>query len=493
MSILADVHWQPDLIMATLDVVSLYTSIKPKLGLEHVATFLEKRPATLWNHTEMLVSMMDIILNNNFFFVYNKQWFQQTKGVAMGSKFSPSFANLYMGALEAEWIWGPKGAKWTDYIVFWGRYIDDCLLLWSGSEAVLNEFCTYLNSNDMDMIFTCHSSSSSVTFLDLELYIKENTLHSRLYRKETSCNAVLHALSAHPTHQINPIPFGEFIRARRNCSEEQEFHKCLSDMKTRFKNRGYHPKVVNRAAHRIRNVKRISTLATRNKPINTEQAIRLITDFNGTSQILSRSVHKHWRILLSDNTLKSVRSKRPQITYRKGQCLRHKLCPTIPHETAHSTWLSAQNLGFFKCGFCGVCKHAKLDTRQFSGPHNTVHKIKHNINCTTRFVVYVLECTCHSRYVGSTIRPLKERISEHIRAINQQDVRYPMAIHIGSCPTQGTHKRLQFFGIDVTHDSIRGGNRELRLRRQEAFWIMRLQTVKHGQNHDHELQYFLGT
>lgn len=327
----------------------------------------------------------------------------------------------------------------------------------------------------------------------ITLYTSNEGLHSRLYRKETACNAILHAHSSHPTHQIDSIPYGEFVRVRRNCSEESDFLNCIGDMRNRFLKRGYPFPVINRAAERIAKTERKATLSNRSKPIESAHTVRLIIDYNNTSLATKRSIQKHWKILLADKTLKDVISARPQITYRRGRCLKNRLSPTVPFSDTKPTWLTERNKGFFKCGFCGVCKFAKHGTTSFTGHTKTLHKINRNINCTTRYVVYILECTCKSKYVGSTIRPLKERISEHVRAINQQDARYPMALHIGACPTQGPHKKLQFYGIEVTEANIRGGNRELRLRRQEALWIMRLQTVGHGQNCDHELQYFLGT
>ena len=38
------------------------------------------------------------LLHNNFLF--NDQWFLQTSGTAMGKKYTPSFANIFMANLE---------------------------------------------------------------------------------------------------------------------------------------------------------------------------------------------------------------------------------------------------------------------------------------------------------------------------------------------------------------------------------------------------------
>ncbi|XP_078506952.1 uncharacterized protein LOC144767356 [Lissotriton helveticus] len=491
LSILADIAWQPGLIMATLDVVSLYTSIEPDLGLAAVTRALNTRPITLLEHTKMLVTMMDIILNQNFI-VFDKRWYKQTRGVAMGSRFSPSFANLYMGALEADMIWSIRGTKWIDYILYWGRYIDDCLLIWSGPETTLMDFCAYLNDNEMNMRFTTHISTSKVSFLDIELYVKNETLHSKLFRKTTACNSVLHSNSSHPIHQIYGIPYGEFMRARRNCSEEQEFETCIKDMQSRFSKRGYKPQIISKADKKIKKISRESTLTPKVPKIETQQPVRLITDYNELSPVLRKSFHKHWGILSADRTLTTVIGSHPQITFCRGRNLKNRLSPTVPKSTRTCDWLTQKSKGFFKCGMCSMCRWANHGIKSFSDHRSKLHTIKTNINCDTKFTVYIIECACKSRYVGSSIRALRERIREHARAYATKDPRYPMAIHMASCPSQGNIKSFTFYGIDVVQATVRGGNRELRLRRQEALWIMRLDTTRTGQNTDDELHFFLG-
>lgn len=79
-------------------------------------------------------------------------------------RFSPSYANLVMGVLEEKWIWGTEGAQWTDCILYWGRYIDDCLMIWTGTAQTLEELCNFLNSNDMNIKFIYQSSRERIFF-----------------------------------------------------------------------------------------------------------------------------------------------------------------------------------------------------------------------------------------------------------------------------------------------------------------------------------------
>lgn len=184
--------------------------------------FLSSCDATMWEHTQMLVEMIRLVLDNNVF-LHNGSWFCQCQGVAIGWKFSPSFANLFMGWLEKNYIWRDCPEDLMNYVVNWGRYIDDVLMIWTGGQTLLLEFCTFLNNNQCNIEFTYEHNSTEIAFLDLILYIINDTIASTLYRKNTACNSVLHAQSSHPRSQVLSIPFGEMMTIRRNCSEDVAF------------------------------------------------------------------------------------------------------------------------------------------------------------------------------------------------------------------------------------------------------------------------------
>lgn len=72
-----------------------------------------------------------------------------------------------------------------------------------------------------------------------------------MYRKSTSCNALLHASSCHPKFQLSAITYGEMVRARRNCTECSEFKSTVLDMKQRFTLRGYKKHTLDKAVQRL--------------------------------------------------------------------------------------------------------------------------------------------------------------------------------------------------------------------------------------------------
>ena len=64
----------------------------------------------------------------------------------MGSPLSPLLAEIYMSHLEDE-ILSPQNVFFNN-IKFWKRYVDDILVVWSGSERQIELFTNYLNSQN---------------------------------------------------------------------------------------------------------------------------------------------------------------------------------------------------------------------------------------------------------------------------------------------------------------------------------------------------------
>lgn len=85
-------------------------------------------------------------------------------------------------------------------------------------------------------------------------------------------------------------------------------------------------------------------------------------------------------------------------------------------------------------------------------------------------------CRCGLKYVGKTIRELRQRIGEHVSDINKsQDT--PIARHVVECHS-GNAAFIKFQGIDGVKRSLAGGDVDRILLQKEAQWIFRLGTIK---------------
>lgn len=151
----------------------------------------------------------------------------------MGASCAPSVANIYMGEFERRHIYN-EVAPFYENINRCCRFIDDIFFIWEGEETTLQEFIMWLNLSDTNLKFTANLSTTRVEFLDIVVFSGDRSLLVSFYRKPTAKNTILCHDSYHPNSQKDSIPFGEFLRIRRNCSniKEYDYHGELLKKKT---------------------------------------------------------------------------------------------------------------------------------------------------------------------------------------------------------------------------------------------------------------------
>ena len=88
---------QQNTILVTMDVMSLYTNIPNREGIQTVKSVLEKSNKS--SLTSVITSFLGLILAlNNFQF--NDKNYLQINGASMGTKCSPTYANIFMSEFE---------------------------------------------------------------------------------------------------------------------------------------------------------------------------------------------------------------------------------------------------------------------------------------------------------------------------------------------------------------------------------------------------------
>ena len=87
--------------LTSFDVTALYTSIPVADAIEVIKRRLEQDTElprrTTWSQHNIL-KLLEFCLVNTYF-LFDGQFFEQTKGAAMGLPVSPIAANIYMGGL----------------------------------------------------------------------------------------------------------------------------------------------------------------------------------------------------------------------------------------------------------------------------------------------------------------------------------------------------------------------------------------------------------
>ena len=153
----------------------------------------------------MTPTLVELCLSFNQFEV-NGSFLRQMSGLFMGSSISPP---VTMGAYM-EYM--PSRLKAS----VWERFVDDCFVVYEGSDAQFDIFLNKLNRLDDHIKFTCEMSkpgseydlgddvTEAIPFLDLlvtrHLDRHTGTLSNKLaiYRKPFHSSSYIHYLSAQP-------------------------------------------------------------------------------------------------------------------------------------------------------------------------------------------------------------------------------------------------------------------------------------------------------
>ena len=139
------------------------------------------------------------------------------------------------------------------------RYIDDCI---GATSSTINS----VNSFHPAFKYTWQISETSIAFLDINVSIHNNGLSTSVYYKPTD------------SHAKNSIPFSQFLRLRRLCSDELDFSNKSEEMLQFFKKRDYPDTVVKTAQERAQTTNQQSAPQTSQK----EENQRIHTHFSPT-------------------------------------------------------------------------------------------------------------------------------------------------------------------------------------------------------------------
>lgn len=189
-----------DYVLISLDVVSLFTNISLELALSAI----QHRWESISSHTtipkEDFINIIRFLFNSNYF-IFQGNFYNQILGSPMGSKFSPSIAEVVMDFLLDGIL--------TDIpfeMPFIKKYVDDiiCAVPSDKTSYTLERF----NRQSESIKFTIElENNNSVPFLDtLVIRRPDNTLILDWYRKPSSSGRYLHYFSNHPQRQkINMV------------------------------------------------------------------------------------------------------------------------------------------------------------------------------------------------------------------------------------------------------------------------------------------------
>ena len=99
----------------------------------------------------------------------------------MGTICAPSYTNIFMNHFERKHISPFLQGLSLIYL----RFIDDIFFIWTGRKEQLIRNLGELSTKHNSIKFEYKISKTSISFLDTEVYIKNNKLYTKIYRKQT--------------------------------------------------------------------------------------------------------------------------------------------------------------------------------------------------------------------------------------------------------------------------------------------------------------------
>jgi peptide-methionine (R)-S-oxide reductase len=296
----------------TLDVKGLYTNIPQEEGLIAIEIFMEKYSNA--TNAKMIKKLTRLILENNVI-EFNGQLYLQLMGVAMGSKFAPNYANIFMNHFEEKYL--PQ-APVTPFL--WKRYIDDVFCIFTCSDNEIDAFLKWINSIHQHIKFTSQRDCSGIPFLDTFVQIKDNKIITRLYTKPTDKKQYISPQSCHPPHIHKSVPYSQALRIIRICSNKEDLMKELTNLKGYFKNRGYGDALIDGCFAKALNQPPKKDNVPSNETILTPTV--LVLPYHPTLPDYNKIINSTWNIFepsLKDKMLK------PIIAYKRPSNLKNLL------------------------------------------------------------------------------------------------------------------------------------------------------------------------
>ena len=233
----------------------------------------------------------------------------------MDSKCAPAVACLFMAQFEETFVYSLPA---TEQPLIWLLYIDDIFCLWPHGPDALATFSQYLNSCHPKIKFTCNSSPNSIDFLDVTVHLTEGRLTTELFTKPTSSLAYLLRNSYHPKRVFDALPYGEFVRTRRNCSTIESYDSHSYRLLQAFLERGYNPDQLEKARSKARQLSRQDILNKYAQPVLPQVTQPLPSDqfyltvkFFQSSHLVRDLVKHNWTLLGNFETTTNLYESKP--------------------------------------------------------------------------------------------------------------------------------------------------------------------------------------
>ena len=279
-------------------------------------------------------------------------------------------------------------------LIYYGRYRDDILALWCGTENKLNEFYSYLNTINSDLKFTMEIGRKEICFLDLKIsFSSSNKLETEVYSKPTDSHLYLHANSCHNKASVNGIAKGVALRLRRICSTEESFERKETEYTKYLTDRGHNKKNVNKSFKNVKNISRQNARKNNSDKSNIPCVV-FTSKFNPRGPDVNKITRRNLKIIENHPELNRIFPKDSIIVANKRERnLKELMLRGDPYNIKIDV-LDKDDHSYKKCNKkCDSCQNYVEETSFVtSKATGRKFKIHRDSSCQSKNVIYIAFC-----------------------------------------------------------------------------------------------------
>lgn len=249
----------------------------------------------------------------------------------MGTKMAPPYANLFMGRLEK-----PIVESHEEFLLLWKRFIDDIFFIFLGTMEELESLKNFMNSQHPTIKFKFETSTTSIPFLDLQIYITEDRrLATTLYKKPTDCSPLLHFKSNHSLKCKESVIYTQALRYNLIISDDNLLQNELHNLTKTLIAREFPLKIINRNINKALSHSRDELLKETPRN-NNNKILPIITPYSQKGISLSQHIHNQWHLIENDENLSKIWPQKPITAYSRTHNLKDKLVHSKQNTQSHS-------------------------------------------------------------------------------------------------------------------------------------------------------------
>ncbi len=411
----------------------------------------------------------------------------QTNGTATGAPNSCSYSDLALQPVD-DAIFTASESDFKE-LTFYGRYRDDCLVLWTGTMERLHQFFGFINTLDDKLKFTMEIGGDTLAFLDLLISIVGNQLFTTVYSKPTDSHLYLQSDSCHPKMSIKGIQKGVALLLRRICTKVEEYDAKSKEYSAYLIARGHDPLSVRATFESTRNM---SVVDARRKVVRDSfNRVVFPTFYNPRGPNVRAIVKKHSHLLIKSPAARKVFPNGVMVVNKREQNLKELLTRADPYQIK-SDITDLTPRGYKRCRKkCDSCDNFVMETDTIvSFATGKRFKVRGDFNCDSTHIVYCAICTiCQQQGVGST-NAWKPRLAIYNSHIKHHQETCGIAKHfIHQCPdNEDPSGHLVFVILDGLNNisGLSADQVDNLLLQKENFWIGTLCTMHKGMNLTHD-------